>query len=328
MTEFELISRYFAAQSFTRDDVRLGIGDDAALVRVAADSETAITTDVLVAGVHFFEDADPSAVGHKALAVNLSDLAAMGAEPAWFLLDLTLPEADTSWLQRFTEGLFSVARRYNVQLIGGDTARGPLSIAITAIGRVPEGKSLLRAGARPGDAVYVTGTLGDAALALADRRGERRLTAPERAALRDRLERPLPRVAEGMALRDLASSAIDVSDGLLADLGHVLAASGVGARLTLGAIPLSATYRARLSEVGWDYALAGGDDYELCFTVPPGQPAEIDALARRLDVPLTAIGEITSGRALEIYDEAGRAYQPKGQGYDHFGSASAGTSAG
>ncbi len=318
MTEFELIRTYFASPQVARPDVQLGIGDDAALVRPPADMDTAVTTDVLVAGVHFYEDADPESVGHKALAVNLSDLAAMGAAPAWFLLDLTLPRVDTAWLRGFAQGLAGVARRYHVQLIGGDTTRGPLAIAITALGLVPPGKALRRCGARPGDLIYVTGTLGDAALALAVSRGRHHVSTAERAAIQRRLERPTPRVAQGLALRDVASSAIDVSDGLLADLGHILEASAVGARLTLGALPLSAAYQSHLAEVGWDYALAGGDDYELCFTVPPARRGALDVLVREHGVALTAIGEITTGAELQVYDADGRRYEPPSRGHDHF----------
>lgn len=318
MTEFELIRTYFAAPPVTRGDVTVGIGDDAAVVRVPPGRDTVITTDALVAGVHFFEDADPEAVGHKALAVNLSDLAAMGAEPVWFLLDLTLPRPSAPWLRGFAAGLAELARRYQVQLIGGDTTRGPLAVVITALGLVPEAKALCRSGARPGDRIYVSGALGDAALALAVSRGRHRLAAPERAAIGARLERPMPRVSEGMALRDIASSAVDVSDGLLADLGHVLQASGVGARLTLDSIPLSAAYRAHLSEVGWDYALSGGDDYELCFTVPPAKREALEALTRERGFALTAIGEITSGAGLQVYDSQGRSYRPPRLGHDHF----------
>lgn len=318
MTEFELIRKYFTVQPVARADVDIGVGDDAAVVRAPPGTATVVTTDVLVAGVHFFEDADPASIGHKSLAVNLSDLAAMGAEPAWFLLALTLPRVNTVWLDGFARGLHRLARRYNVQLIGGDTARGPLAIAITALGLVPETKALRRCGARPGDRVYVTGMLGDAALALAVRRGQHRVSAAEAAAMQERLERPMPRVAEGMALRDIASSAIDVSDGLVADLGHVLQASEVGARLTLEALPVSAAYRSHLIEVGWDCALAGGDDYELCFTVPPANLPALDAVVRQHGFTVTAIGEITPGGPLQIYDEAGHLYRPARRGHDHF----------
>ena len=321
MNEFELIRTYFATQAVQRDDVRVGIGDDAAVVAPPSGMETAITTDVLVSGVHFFPHTEPAAIGHKSLAVNLSDLAALGAEPAWFLLDLTLPEADMEWLRGFAEGLFSMARRYNVQLIGGDTARGPLAIGISAIGFVPPGGSLRRSGARVGDVIYVTGTLGDAALALAQLSGTRRFPTEEWAVLRNRLERPMPRVAEGMALRGLASSAIDISDGLLADLGHILEASAVGARLELGRIPLSEVYRAHVADIGWDFALAGGDDYELCFTVPAAGVQAVEALAREQNFALTAIGEIKLGRKLDVRDPRGKAYLPKSRGYDHFTGA-------
>lgn len=280
--------------------------------------DTVVTTDVLVAGVHFPENTDPAALGHKALAVNLSDLAAMGAAPAWFLLDLTLPAPDADWLRAFAGGLFDLAQRHEVQLIGGDTSAGPLSIAITAIGVVPQGKCMRRAGARTGDVIFVTGTVGDAALALAALQGKETLADNDTETVRARLDRPLPRLAEGKALRDIATSAIDISDGLLVDLGHVLEASNVGARLNLTAIPLSAYYRRHLPQVGWDYALAGGDDYELCVTVPAAKVNRIDRLAETSGVQMTAIGEIVDGRGLEICDALGRAYHPKRKGFEHF----------
>ena len=320
MTEFELIRAWFASSPVARADVRVGVGDDAALVQPAAGTELAVTTDALVAGVHFHEDIDPAALGHKALAVNLSDLAAMGAEPAWFLLALTLPaQSVPAWLERFAQGMYNLAQAHGVQLIGGDVARGPLAITITALGSLPAGQGLLRSGARAGDRIYVTGTLGDAALALAERRGEQAFAPQERDELKARLERPTPRIAEGRALRGLASSAIDVSDGLLADLGHVLEASAVGARIELAALPLSAAYRRQLGQLGWDYALAGGDDYELCFTAPPAAAGRIEALARGAPVPMTAIGEIVAGSGIDIRDPDGRRYQAQRTGYDHFG---------
>lgn len=318
MNEFELIRNYFASQPVARGDTLVGIGDDAAVIQPPPGMDTVVTTDVLAANVHFFESIDPTALGHKSLAVNLSDLAAMGAVPAWFLLDLTLPEADADWLQAFAGGLFGLAQRYDVQLIGGDTARGPLSVAITAIGLVPEGKCMRRRGAQPGDVIYVTGTLGDAALTLAALRGERTLATDDLVVIRDRMDRPTPRVAEGIALRRQASSAIDISDGLTADLGHILQASGVGARLNLGALPLSAAYRKYLPQIGWDYALAGGDDYELCVTVPPGRVNSVDKLADASGFSMAAVGEITAGRTLEIYDALGRLYEPQRKGFEHF----------
>ncbi len=319
MTEFELIRTYFASQSISRADVHIGIGDDAAFVTAPAGSQTVVTTDVLVAGIHFFEDIDPEALGHKSLAVNLSDLAACGAEPAWFLLNLTMPRTDEAWLRRFAEGMFALAQRYDVQLIGGDTSRGPLSIGITAIGAVPYGKGLLRSGAHEGDAIYVTGTLGDAALALAVRQGELSLGTAETVDLARRLERPAPRVAEGIALREVASSAIDISDGLLADLSHILQASGVGARVMLESIPLTPAYRTHLAAAGWDHALAGGDDYEICFTASPDRFASLNALAAERGFVFTRIGEIIEGEELDIRDRSGAPYSPRRRGHDHFG---------
>ena len=318
MTEFELIRRFFASQPIRRADVTVGIGDDAAVLRPPAGQELAVTTDILVEGAHFLPGADPAALGHKALAVNLSDLAAMGAEPAWFLLNLTLPEADEAWLKGFCEGLYALARQYDMQLVGGNTARGPRAIAIEAQGFVPAGRALLRSGARPGDGVYVTGRLGDAGLALLHRLGKHGLSESELAAVVARLDRPAPRVREGMALRGVATSAIDISDGLIADLGHILEASGVGARIELEKIPVSSVYRAQLGEVGWDVALANGEDYELCFTVPEQNRAALEALAPRWDCGISRIGEIVAEPGLRVRDAAGRPYTPRAHGHNHF----------
>ena len=319
MTEFELIRTFFASQPIHRADVIVGIGDDAAVLRPPPGRELVVTTDILIEGVHFLPGADPAALGHKALAVNLSDLAAMGAEPAWFLLNLTLPRADADWLRGFCAGLYTLARRYNMQLVGGNTARGSLAIAVEAHGFVSAGRALTRGGARPGDGVYVTGSLGDAGLALAHRLKRRELSAREAAAIADRLDRPEPRVEEGMALRGIATSAVDISDGLIADLGHILEASGVGARVVLEDIPLSATYRARLREIGWDTALAGGEDYELCFTAPTQNKA---ALERALPGRFTRIGEITAQRGLNLLLPSGEPYTPALTGHDHFAEKS------
>jgi len=279
------------------------------------------TTDNLVEGVHFTPDTDPAAIGHKALAVNLSDLAAMGAEPAWFQLNLTLPRPDPAWLEKFCAGLFALASAHRVQLIGGNTTRGPLNVAIEAHGFVPEGEALRRAGARPGDSVYVTGELGDAALALRHRLGVQALPPSDFEAIRERLDRPTPRVREGKLLRRFASSAIDISDGLVADLGHVLEASGVGALLVRDRLPLSATYRTHLAATGWDPALAAGDDYELCFTVPARHDAEFARWQPKFGCRVTCIGEIVSGPGLQIVDAAGNRYQPQRHGHDHFAVA-------
>ncbi len=318
MTEFELIRRFFAAQSVARDDVVIGIGDDAAVLQPPSGKQLVVTTDVMVEGVHFTADTDPANIGYKALAVNLSDLAAMGAEPAWFLLNLTLPRPDEAWLTGFCEGLFALAREFNIQLVGGNTSRGPLAIAIEAHGLVPEGEAIRRSGARPGDSIYVTGTLGDAALALQHRLGRRMLPQTDYDALRPRLERPTARVREGLLLRHFASSAIDISDGLLADLGHIVEVSGVGALVVCDRVPLSETYRKHLGEVGWDLALSGGDDYELLFTVPARAGREFERWRPRFGCEATSIGEIVSGPGLTVLDAAGISYRPTQLGHDHF----------
>jgi thiamine-monophosphate kinase len=317
LNEFELIRTFFARQSVSRADVVAGIGDDAALLRPPAGQLLAVTSDLLVSGVHFLPDAEPHSLGHKALAVNLSDLAAMGAEPAWFLLNLVLPEVDARWLERFCAGMFDLARGYNVQLVGGDTSRGPLAIGIEAHGFVPESAALRRSGAKIGDQIYVTGTLGDAAVALLHRLGKQRLSEGDFATLVERLDRPVPRVREGMALRGLAHSAIDISDGLLADLGHILELSHVGARIFLDKIPLSPVSRAHVGKSGWEAPLAMGDDYELCFTVPPKNIGALEQL--QFACGLHYIGEIEAEPGLRIVDESGGYYRPAFTGHDHFG---------
>ena len=314
MTEFELIRRYFASQPITRSDVAAGIGDDAALLRLPSGQQLAVTSDLLISGVHFFADVDPVSLGHKALAVNLSDLAAMGAEPAWFMLNLSLPEINTDWLDGFCRGLFNLAREFNVQLIGGDTTSGPLVIGIEAQGFVPETSALRRSGAKVGDKIYVTGNLGDAALALQHRLGKQHLSESDAVTLTKKLDRPTPRVRDGMALRGLAHSAIDISDGLLADLGHILDMSHVGARIFLERMPLSTVGGKYLKETGWETILAGGEDYELCFTV---SPQNITAL-EKLNFGFHCIGEIEAEPGLRVVDESGQAYHPLKMGHDHF----------
>jgi thiamine-monophosphate kinase len=234
-------------------------------------------------------------------------------------LNLALPAADPDWLARFSTGLFELARRHDIALVGGDTARGPLVIGIQACGFVPQGQALQRSGARPGDRIFVTGELGDAGLALQHRLGKLKLPAEDAAAIADRLDRPAARVAAGLALRGLASSAIDISDGLAADLGHILEASKVGARVMRERVPLSAVYRRHLAAAGWELALAHGDDYELCFTVPPGQLGRLQAIHERLGCAVTEIGEIVPGPGLEFIDDAGARWTPRRLGHDHFG---------
>jgi len=318
MDEFAIIREYFTRAPSPASGAQVGVGDDAAILRVDAGRELVITTDLLVAGRHFPIDTDAYSIGHKSLAVNLSDLAAMGAEPAWFTLGLALPEADPDWLSNFSRGLFALAERWNVSLVGGDTVRGPLTVAVQAAGTVPAGAAVLRRGARPGDHVCVTGTLGDAALALAARQGRAVVPEDDLARLRVRLDRPEPRVREGVALRGLASAMIDVSDGLAADLGHVLQASGVGARLHLEAVPLSDALRRSAGADAAAGALSGGDDYELCFTVPAASEADAVAALAALGCRTTRIGVIVADSGLRVVDAAGREHALGAAGFDHF----------
>jgi thiamine-monophosphate kinase len=319
ISEFELIARFFAAQPSRRADVLLGIGDDCALLQVPAGCSLAVTLDLLVAGVHFLPDTDPEGLGHKALAVNLSDLAAMGAEPAWVTLGLSLPQPDEGWLNAFCRGLFALADRYGVQLVGGDTTRGPLTITLQAHGFVPAAQALRRDGARPGDIICVTGTLGDAGLALAQMTGCSDGGLDPSGFLRQRLERPSPRIAQGLDLRGLASAAIDVSDGLAQDLSHILERSKLGARLWVERLPRSPeAVAAADAATGIALALSGGDDYELCFTVPPARLAAVRARAAGWDCRCTEIGVIEAAAGLRCQWENGTPYTLSSQGYDHF----------
>lgn len=321
LSEFALIARYFAGSTRSRPDVVLGIGDDGALLQPPGGQQLVVTMDTLVADVHFFAEAAPESIGHKALAVNLSDLAAMGADPAWATLALTLPTVDEAWLARFCQGWFALAERYAVQLVGGDMTHGPtLSITVQAHGWVPAGQALRRDGARPGDGVYVTGTLGDAGLALAAAQGRVALATAERAAVQRRLDWPEPRIRQGLALRGLASAAIDLSDGLAQDLGHILQRSGGGARLEMAGLPLSSVLRRQLAaEPAWTLALTGGDDYELCFTVPPERETRLRQLAAEWDCAITRIGVITAEPGLRLIRADGAPFLLARTGYDHFG---------
>ncbi len=324
MPEFELIQRYFTRAT---PGAELGVGDDAALVHVAPGMELAVSTDMLVEGTHFFPQADARLLGHKALAVNLSDMAAMGARPRWALLSLAMPAENSAWLQAFSDGFFALAAEHGVELVGGDTTRGPLNICITIMGEAFRGEALRRSGARPGDDIWVSGRLGDAALALAHLQGRIKLPPAEFATCADRLHQPQPRVALGLALRGLAHSAIDVSDGLLADLGHILECSAAGARIELDALPVPELLRAGLRQAGngpverdlaLHCALAGGDDYELCFTALPERRGDIEGIAARLNLPLRRIGVIVSGSGCELRAADGVIVQMKETGYDHF----------
>lgn len=317
LAEFALIDR-IRARSRARDDVVLGIGDDAALLQPATGHWLAVTADTLNSGVHFPPETLPEDIGWKALAVNLSDLAAMGATPAWGTLALSLPEAEAPWIDAFADGFFELADAHGWQLIGGDTTRGPLSLSVTAFGQVPHGQALRRDGAQVGDDIWVSGTLGDAAAALA--LWQRRALDVTRPAadgdleqLRQRLLRPMPRIALGSMLRGVATAAVDVSDGLLADLGHVVSRSGVGMRLQQDGLPVSdALRRVCGAEVAQDYALRGGDDYELCFTAPACARVVLNAMSRELALPLTCIGDIVERCGVHDTGYEGR------RGYQHF----------
>lgn len=328
MAEFDLIER-IRARAIARDGVLLGIGDDAALLKVPAGHELVVTADTLNAGVHFPADATPADIGWKALAVNLSDLASMGARPAWCTLSLSLPGDDTAWLDAFLDGFLGLADTHAVALVGGDTTRGPLSIAVTAMGWVEAGAALRRDGARPGDDVWVTGTLGDAAAALVlggyvpiplDGVAMPVVEAGNAAALRARLARPAPRVAVGRALAGLAHACVDVSDGLLADLGHICRRSGVGAEIELARLPASPALRAAYADDELRAALqaAGGDDYELCFSA---STAAREAVARALEqagTTGTRIGRITDGDGVRALAADGSPWRPFRGGYVHF----------
>jgi thiamine-monophosphate kinase len=316
LSEFELIRRYFERPA---RNALLGVGDDAALVKPGPGMALAVSTDMLLEGRHFVAGTEPRALGHKALAVNLSDMAAMGAAPRWATLALALPQADDKWLAAFAAGLFALAERFEVDLIGGDTTRGSLAIAITVLGEVPEESALLRSGARAGDDIWVSGELGGAALGLAHLQGRVELEAQDALEAARRLNSPEARVALGQRLRGVASSAIDLSDGFAGDLQHVLERSSVAAQVHYARLPRPATF-SRLSDprLEAECVLSGGDDYELLFTAAPGRRAELEALAGEVDVALTRVGSIRAGApTLELLDAAGRA-MPRVGGYDHF----------
>lgn len=318
MGEFDLIARYF-----TRPVHRaaLGVGDDCALLAPATGMQLAVSSDMLVEGRHFFADVAPEALGHKALAVNLSDLAACGARPLAFTLALALPRLDEAWLAGFSRGLLALADAHGCELVGGDTTQGPLNICITVFGEVPAGQALLRSGARAGDDLYVSGTLGDARLALEALLGHTPLAPEVLAATRQRLEQPTPRVALGLALRGVASSAMDVSDGLLGDLSHILKAAGVGARIDTSLTGALMAHGSTVAdpELLRQCTLAGGDDYELAFTAPPSQRAAVVAAAQASQTPVTRIGVIEAEPGLRLVDGQGRPVDHRYASFDHFG---------
>lgn len=316
-SEFDLIARYFSRPAVR---AHLGVGDDCALIAPPAGHEFAVTTDLLAAGTHFLVDTDPRRLGHKAMAVNLSDLAAMGATPRYATLALALPEAREEWIGAFAAGLFGLAGRHGVELVGGDTTRGPLVICLTAIGELPTGQAIRRDGAASGDDVWVSGTLGDAALGLLALKSEAMLGAAERSFCVGRLESPEPRVDLGIALRGVATAMIDLSDGLAGDLAHIARASGVCARVNADALPLSFALQGQSQERRWRCALAGGDDYELCFTAPVEARDLVIAIGKSVGLQLTRVGsmfESGTGRAVMLVDGDGRML-PELRGFDHF----------
>jgi thiamine-monophosphate kinase len=319
LSEFELIRRFFDRAGHGGRGVRLGIGDDCALLRTSQGMELAVSTDMLVEGRHFSIGADPFSLGHKSLAVNLSDMAAMGAAPRWATLALALPCADEGWLERFSAGLYALGERYEVELVGGDTTRGPLTISITIMGEIPAGLALYRAGAQPGDEIWVSGELGGAALGLLHQRGRVRLDRPDADTMLRRLHEPEPRVVLGERLRGLATSAIDVSDGFTGDLLHILERSSVGALVHYAQIPRPKMF-ARLADPAVEGAcvLSGGDDYELIFTAPQTRRPEIEALSADLGLALTQVGFVQNGEArLVLLDQTGTAIPVPGS-FDHF----------
>jgi thiamine-monophosphate kinase len=316
-SEFELIRRYFSRPA---PSALLGVGDDCALLQPSPGMTLAVTTDMLLEGRHFSAGADARTLGYKSLAVNLSDIAAMGADPRWALLSLALPDAEEAWLQEFSEGFYALAARFGVDLVGGDTTRGPLAISVTLIGEVPYELALRRDGALAGDDIWVSGATGEAALALAHRAGRVALPENVRESCIARLDAPEPRVELGGRLRGLAHSAIDVSDGLLADLGHILESSGVGAELWDDKLPRAPALAACGDEaLARECITAGGDDYELVFTAPPERRGEIECVSADLGLALTRIGVIVSGEAKATLRDAQGAPMPiPSAGFDHF----------
>ncbi|EDW8111102.1 thiamine-phosphate kinase [Salmonella enterica subsp. enterica serovar 4,[5],12:i:-] len=318
--EFSLIARYFDRVRSTRLDVETGIGDDCALLNIPEKQTLAISTDTLVAGNHFLPDIDPADLAYKALAVNLSDLAAMGADPAWLTLAITLPEVDEPWLEAFSDSLFELLNYYDMQLIGGDTTRGPLSMTLGIYGYIPAGRALKRAGAKPGDWIYITGTPGDSAAGLAVLQN-RLLVSEETDAhyFIKRHLRPTPRILHGQALRDIASAAIDISDGLISDLGHIVKASGCGAKVDVDALPKSAAMMRHVDAgQALRWTLSGGEDYELCFTVPELNRGALDVAIGQLGVPFTCIGQMSADVEGLSFVRDGMPVTFDWKGYDHF----------
>ncbi|MDH4151250.1 MAG: thiamine-phosphate kinase [Betaproteobacteria bacterium] len=320
LSEFELIKQYF---THAAKRTALGVGDDAALIKAPGGKLLAVAADMLVAGRHFYKDADPESVGHKALAVNLSDMAAMGATPRWVTMGIALPRADARWVAAFSCGFMKLARQHGVDLIGGDTTRGPLNICVQIIGEVPARHALRRDDAKAGDDIWVSGTLGDAALAVAAKNKRIKLKPAERKQVLKRLDWPVPRIALGIALRGIARSAVDVSDGLVADLGHICERSKVAAVVAFERLPVSALMKRHLAApVAQAALLGGGDDYELCFTAAPAKRAAVERAATRARVKVTRIGRVIRAPAgvcnVVVVDGDGLPLALQQKGFDHF----------
>jgi len=316
MSEFNLIREYFTKHAENAD---LGVGDDAALFRASPHHQLAVSVDMSVAGTHFYADAAPYDIGWKSMAVNISDMAAMGATPKWATLAIALPDINQDWLAEFSRGLFTCANAFKVYLIGGDTTRGALNISIQIMGEVPTGKALLRSGAKPEDDIWVSGYLGSAALGLAQLQGKVALPAEVRQTCLAALNQPQPRISLGLALQTVAHSCIDVSDGLLADLGHILQASNLGASIDFSRIPCCTFLKSQLDNpLIRQCILSGGDDYELVFTAPASQRAAIKSLSEQLKLPLTTIGHITKNLGLSVHYQ-GQLLEISQKGFDHFG---------
>lgn len=317
-TEFDIINRYFTDRTKPRGDVALGIGDDCALLQVSPNQLLATTIDTLVEGVHFLADTSPYDLGYKSLAVSLSDLAAMGALPTWVTLAITLPHADEMWLQNFSDGFFSLVNEFSLQLVGGNTTRGPLSVTTQLHGFLPLNRALRRDTARIGDAIFVSGNLGEAGLALQMLLGNAKIATSDQTHLLQRLNRPTPRVAEGLALLNIANAAIDISDGLAADLNHILERSHVGATIDVEDLNLSPFLLRHITQTAaWNLALSAGDDYELCFTVAPERVAEIQRLSANFSCGFKMIGKIEKESGLRIKHRDGSDFKLDSPGYEH-----------
>ena len=317
ISEFDLIAKYFTRPAVKAD---LGVGDDCALLRQTTGMQTAISTDMLVSGTHFFPDTDPEQLGHKTLAVNLSDLAAMGATPTACTLAIAMQEPNEPWIAAFAKGILALADQHQCELIGGDTTRGPLNICITVFGQIPTGQALRRDGAKAGDDIWISGTIGDARLALAHMRQE--LTLPDKQfhQVLPRMQKPTPRVELGIALRNIAHAALDLSDGLLGDLTHILDASHVGASLNTDDFPISSILQQQNEKWRLQCTLGGGDDYELCFTAPPEKRKQVQEAAKQAGVPVTRVGSIEPQSGIRLFNSAGPMNHTGIRSFDHFAS--------